>query len=444
MRESKTTARSWARVAEPLKSAGFRRLALGRLVTMAGNAIAPIALSFAVLDATGSVTSLGMVVGARSVANVVFLLFGGVVADRLPRAAVLMSSSALSALSQGAVAAMVLSGHPSIGWLTILSAFNGMTAAFAMPASSALLPQTIASGHLQQANALLRLGQNAALISGTSCAGVLVAAAGPGWGLAVDAVGFAMAGVCFAAIRSTVRHQAAEPDGPTSLLRDLKEGWSEFRSRAWVWAVVVGFMVLNAFFVAGVQVLGPAIADEGIGRRAWGLVMAAETSGMALGALVAMRMRPRRLLLVGVVSGGSEILLLAALALMPCLPVLLSVGLLAGLGVEVFGVAWETSLQQHIPAKKLARVYSYDMIGSFAATPVAEMAIGPVAHQWGTEPTLVTAVVICVGAVAAMVVTPGVRKLPNESALLPDVPHSSRTSLDNTDTGGGSEARIPG
>ncbi|MFC7481707.1 MFS transporter [Luedemannella flava] len=130
----------------PLRHRPFLFLALGRFVTMFGNAIAPIALAFAVLDLTGSVSDLGLVVAARSLTNVVFLLFGGVVADRLPRQFVMVAASILAAVSQGLVAALVLTSSATVALLAGLGVVNGFASAFSFPASSALLAQTVPEG----------------------------------------------------------------------------------------------------------------------------------------------------------------------------------------------------------------------------------------------------------------------------------------------------------
>ena len=105
----------------PLRHAPFRFLLAGRVVSMTGNAVAPIALAFAVLDLTGSALDLGLVVGARSLTTIVFILFGGVVADRLPRSVVMVASSTLAAASQAAVAALVLTHTATIPLLLALS-----------------------------------------------------------------------------------------------------------------------------------------------------------------------------------------------------------------------------------------------------------------------------------------------------------------------------------
>lgn len=401
-----TTSRS---ALAPLRYAPFRRVAVGRFVTMIGNAVAPIALAFAVLDLTGSVRDLGLVVGARSLMNVVFVLFGGVLADRLPRQLVMVGSSSLGALTQAAVTVLVLTGNATIPLLMALGAVNGVVTAFALPAAAALVPQTVPAALLQPANAINRLGINAAMIGGASLGGILVAAVGPGWGLGVDAVTFAIAGLAFAGVRvDAVRDRSARR---VSTLAELREGWTEFASRAWVWVVVLGFMLLNAAIVGGVYVLGPAVADDTIGRRAWGLVLAAQTAGMVIGGIIAMRLRVRRLLLLGVLCMFAEAPLLIALAEAPRFAVLVGAAFVCGLAVEQFAIAWETSVQQHIPADRLARVYSYDMLGSFLAIPVGQVAVGPVALAIGTGPTLLAAAGMVVLAVLGMLASRDVRRL---------------------------------
>ncbi|MEO3815349.1 MFS transporter [Plantactinospora sp. B24E8] len=426
----------------PLRHRPFRHLAVGRAATMLGNAVAPIALGFAVLDLTGSVRDLGLVVGARSLTNVLFLLFGGVLADRLPRQAVMVASLSAAALTQGAVAALVLTDTATISLLVVLGAVNGVLSGLAWPAAAALVPQTVPAELLQSANAVNRLGINAAMIGGASLGGLLVAGAGPGWGLLVDALTFALAAVAFSRIRvAAVARPATNRPHP---LRDLREGWGEFVARSWVWVVVLGFLLINFAYASSVNVLGPRIADETIGRFAWGLVLAAQTAGMVAGAALALRIRVRRFLLLGVLCMGVDAVLLVTLAWTSSVWLLIGTAFVAGVAVEQFSIAWETSMQRHIPADRLARVYSYDALGSFLAIPLGQIAIGPVAEGLGTGRTLLIAAGIVLVAVLGMLADPGVRRLdsspsatvPEErGATVPDGPPDPGTSvLSSVDT----------
>lgn len=393
----------------PLRQAPFRWLLAGGTATALGNAVAPLALAFAVLDLTGSVGDLGLVVGARSAATVVFVLFGGVVADRLPRHLVMVAASLLAAATQAVVAAAVLTGAATVPVLLVLALLNGGAAAFASPASAALLPQTVPPALRQQANAINRLGFNGAMIGGAALGGLLVALAGPGVGLAANAVTYAVAAGCFALVR--VVGQPVSDSAGRRVFSDLRDGWSEFSSRIWLWSAVIGFLVINASYAGAVLVLGPAVAEDTIGRGGWGAVVAAQAAGMAVGTVIALHLRVRRLLLFAVLCIPGLLLLIVGLAVAPRIEVLVVAAVSAGASMGLFGVAWETTVQEHVPAEKLARVYAYIVLGGLIAVPIGQVVAGPAALRLGTGPALLAAAGIVALSVAGMLAVRQVRTL---------------------------------
>jgi predicted MFS family arabinose efflux permease len=400
-----------------LRHARFRWLAAARTTGYLGNAISPIALAFAVLDLGGSVTDLGFVVGVRSIANVALVLVGGVLADRLPRAVLLQGSSLAAAGSAALMAASVLGGFASVPLLAAIGLVNGAAAAIALPASYSMTPETVPAEHLQQANAYLRIGSNTASIVGASLGGLLAATAGPGPALAVIAGVFTAEAACWWRVGGTrtVRTKA-------SPLTDLREGWSEFVARPWVWIVVLQFMVVNAAVVGGLQVLGPVIADDTFGRAAWGVVLACQTAGALVGGMLAARWLPRRALGFGVALILLEAPPLLALGLAPHLVVLIPAMFLTGWAAEQFTIAWDLSLQENVPGEKLARVYSYDIIGSFVAVPVGQLAVGPVAATAGATATLVGCAVLIVVTTGAALTSRQVRELTRVSQVREPAP----------------------
>lgn len=395
-------------------SSSFRNLFFARLLTVLGNGIAPIALAFAVLDIGGSAADLGLVVAARSIFNVAFLLVGGVLADRYSRRFVLLSSSVIAALSQAVVAWIVLDGTATIMWLAILGTVNGAAAGIALPASSAMVPQTVPMKNLRQANAFIQLGIYAGTVIGASLGGVLTSAIGPGWGLAVDALGFAASAPLYALIRidSTLRSELQ-----TNILQDLRDGWKEFISRAWVWSIVAQFTIVNAAFSGVVMILGPVVADASFGRTGWGIIVAAQSVGLIVGSFIALRWRPRRDLFIGVMLVALSAVPVALLSMTSSTWILMGAFFIAGVGFGQFGVAWAQSLQTHIPPEKLARVYAYDAVGSFVAIPAGELAAGPLAMHYGTAAVLqVSAVAVVIATVAASLI-PAIRRLSNEAEV---------------------------
>lgn len=394
----------------------FRHLFTARLLTVLGNGIAPIALAFAVLDIDGTVSDLGIVVASRSIFNVAFLLLGGVLADRYSRSRVLVYSSAVAALSQAFVAWSVLDGSASVLSLALLGALNGAAAGIALPASSALVPQTVPPQNLREANALIQLGIYSGTVIGASLGGILASSVGPGWGLAIDALGFAASAPLYALIRVTA---ISGGESQSNILQDLKAGWKEFASRAWVWSIVVQFTIVNAAFSGVVMVLGPAIADASFGRAHWGMIVAAQSVGLITGTFLALRWRPRRDLFIGVmlvIFCAVPIFMLSQLASAPYLTAAFFV---TGVAFGLFGVSWAHSLQTHIPPDKLARVYAYDAVGSFVAIPFGELVAGPLAMRYGSSNVLMVAAVAVVIATVCASLVPAIRRLDNSAQAKP-------------------------
>ena len=392
----------------PLREREFRLLFLGRTISVAGTALAPIALAFAVLELTDSLTALGLVLAARTVPQLVFLLLGGVWADRLPRHKVMVGSNLTSGAAQAVVALLLLTGTAELWQLVALQLVAGASSAFFFPASSGIVPQTVPRQLLQPANALLRLSLNSTQIAGAAAGGILVATVGSGWALAFDALTYLAA----AAVLGLMRIPPTARVHATNVLADLREGWQEFSSRTWLWAIVIGFGFLNATHQGSSNVLGPAIArDELGGAAAWGLILAGQAAGLVLGGLVLLRFRPRRPLLTGCAAVALMVPGLLLLALHAPVPVIVAAYVLAGVGIELFGVLWDLSLQEHVPQEKLSRVYSYDALGSFVLIPIGLAAAGPIAAAVGREATLVGAAAIVLLVTLAMVSIRDVQRL---------------------------------
>ena len=171
-------------------------------------------------------------------------------------------------------------------------------------------------------------------------------------------------------------------------------------------------------FVNGVEqgtqnVLGPVVAKEHFGgATAWGLLITAGGVGLVVGGLIALRIRPRRILLAATLSFMLTIPFLAGLAGPLPFGALIALAVLAGIGGENFGVLWDTAMQQEIPQEKLSRVYSYDALGSFALIPLGLAVAGPVADAIGTRETILAAAAVSLTATLAVLLVRDVRTLP--------------------------------
>jgi MFS family permease len=369
----------------PLAEREFRLLLTGEVISLSGSALAPIALAFAVFDLTGSASDLGLVLAASWLPQVVFVLVGGVVADRLPRSLILVGANVVSGGAQAVVAALLITGNAELWHLLVTQVARGSATAFFFPAIQAVVPDTVRPSLLQQANAAIRLSFSATTIVGAAVGGGVVAAAGPGWAFAFDA------GTYFASavVLSRMRRRGTIAIEERNLFRELREGWNEFRARTWVVVVVVASGFMNLVWTGASGVLAPLVARESLGGPgAFGAIIAAEAVGLLVGGLIALRYRPGRPLVVGLLTGLGMPLFLAALALPAPLPLVLLAALPAGVGLELFNVFWITTMQQHIPPERLARVTSYDALGSFVFIPVGYTLAGPAAEGFGLSETL--------------------------------------------------------
>ena len=396
----------------------FRLLFASRVISFAGSAVAPVALAFAVLEKTDDASALGIVLAARSIPQLVFLLIGGVISDRLPRNVVMVGANALSGAAQLVAGALVLSGSFAIWQLAALAAFHGAASAFFFPASQGIVPETVSAPRLQQANVLLRMGTNATTIGGPALGGLLVVGFGAGWAIVIDGVSYLVAALILTTMRLPPRTRAAA----ASLLRELREGWTEVRSRTWLWVIVLAFGFLNAAHSGALNVLGPLVAKEELGgAAAYGLMLAGSGVGYLLGGLLLLRWRPQRILLVACAGVMMELPLIALLAIPAPVAVLFCAALAGGIGVEIFGIFWDMALQQNIPREALSRVYSYDALGSFVLIPVGLAAAGPAAASFGIDAALLGAVGVIAVCGVAMLLVPDVRRI-RRAAVEPEQP----------------------
>jgi MFS family permease len=375
---------------------------------MLGSAVAPIALAFGVLDLTGSKSDLGFVLAANWVPQLVLILLGGVFADRLPRNLVMVGANAVSAAAQGAIAVLLLTGHARLWHLIALQVLRGSAFSFFFPASQGLVPQTVPIGELQPANVLFSMTRNGTNIVGAALGGALVAATSPGWALAFDGGTYLVSAVIFTGMRLPPRAESIEAP---NMLRELAEGWSEFVSHRWLWAIVVAAGIGNMAWITG-NVYGPIVAKQSLGgAAAWGAIAACEAAGLLLGGFLLLRYRPGRPLFVGTAALAAGALPLLFLADWRWTPAIAAAFLLAGVSLEVFNTTWTTVLQEHIPLEKLSRVTSYDALGSFVFIPLGLSLAGPVADAIGLEHALWLAAAVVAGSMLSALAVRDVREL---------------------------------
>lgn len=393
---------------EVLRQRDFRLLFCGQAVSVLGDRMVAVALAFAVLELGGSASDVGLVLACRTLPLVGCLLIGGVVADRTSRRAVMVVADLVRLVSHGALAALLIAGAAEVCIVALLAGVTGAATGFFNPASTGLLPAIVAPERLQQANGLRATAMAAGEIVGPVVAGVLVASAGAGWAIGVDAATFGISAAFLARLRLPARVARAA----TSFLADAREGWTAFRSRTWVWTVVAAASAGNMLWGAW-SVLGPVVADRDLGgAAAWGTVLAALGVGALAGSVVAIRVRPRRPLVVSTLAVSVLCVPFALLAAGASAPVVALGAVLMGGGMFLGNAVWESTLQRHIPDESLSRVSAYEWFGSLAFQPLGMAVWGPIAAGIGIATSLWLAAALWAAITLALLAVPDVRRLP--------------------------------
>ena len=393
-----------------LREPQFRLLLLGQATSTLGDGLVPVALSFAVIQTlNGSATALGVVLAAHILPLVLFVLAGGVWADRLPRQIVMLVSDVVRGTVQATIAVLLFTGSARLWQLIVLIAIYGTAEAFFQPAATGLVPATVSAGRLQQANALLGLSRSCAFVIGPAVAGVIAATTNPGIVFVVDAGTFAVSATSLALLRLSLAPRA---DERRSFLADLKGGWHELVTHTWLWVIVVWASTYLFAVVAPFMTLGPVVAKQSLGgAAAWGMIAAGWGAGSLGGGLLALRWKPARPMLV-----CSMLVLLVApavglLALRAPAPLIAAAQAVGGVGMGFFSAVWQTTLQQHVREEALSRVSAWDWMGSFAFFPLGFVLSGPVSRVIGISTTLWIAVTWAVVSTLAMLLVPSVRNL---------------------------------
>ena len=365
---------------------GFTSLAISRFISNVGNGISPIALAYGVLSLEGADgKDLSIVMAARFVPLIGFMLFGGVIADRFQRNRLVGGSDMIGSFLAAVSAISLIAGFSSVWLLALMGALFGILNAIWWPAMSGVLPEILPKAKLQSGNAIIGLTTNIGYIVGTLSGGILVATVGAGWGLLIDAISFFFAGLIVWFLPILGKAQDASP----GILHDLIVGWREFISRSWVIAMVFAFSLINMAFESMLSVLGPLNFNDPItGPKQWSYNLAALTTGMLIGGIWVLKVKFKKPLVVSMILIAISSIWDFSLALdLPVLFTLLA-GIFSGISLEVFMVTWMTSLQSHVPEESYSRVSSYDTLGSYGIAPLGIVLAGPLAMHFGVNTIL--------------------------------------------------------
>lgn len=392
----------------------FRLLWTGQTVSTVGDQIFPVAVSIAVLNAGGGAAQLGLVLAARFVALVLFVLVGGVYADRLPRKAVMIFADGFRLVAVLALA--LVPGRTPLAVLAVLVFLVGGGEAFFRPAYGAIVPSVLPVDRLGAGNAMTSVSLRSAAIVGPAIGAAVVSTVGPRPAFLLDAATFAVSLLTLLRLHEPPFVAAAR----RTLLAEMRVGLLAVWRVRWVAAVLALAAVQLMVVIAPETVLLPIVGRERFGTDAvYGTALALFSAGGLAGALLAIRWRPRLPGLAGLLG----LLLFAMAPLALAYPVnrwvIFAGYLLAGLGVEPFIVFWQVGLQRQFPAELLARVTSVDWLASFALMPLGLALTGPAVDLVGRTAVLWTGAVVMVVPTLALLAIPGMLAFHDGAAAPP-------------------------
>ncbi len=420
----------------PLRRRDFRLVYFAATISVVGDRFAFVALPFAVLALGGSLGDVGLIVAAETAARGVFLLFGGVIADRLRRSRVMVAADLLRAVCQASLATLIITDHAGLPLLIGLQALHGAASAFFDPASTGLIAEVVPSEELQPANAQLSISRGLATTVGPAIAGLLIVWISPGVALAVDAASFVLS-AAFLVLVTTRERPADERDPEQRMLHDLRVGFRELVVRPWLLMIMLASGVSLMAILGTLAVLGPEVALRSLGGAdSWGLVISAFGLGSVLGGIVALRVPARRQLRAIFAVALVTVPGIALLAVPAPIAVLALAMLAAGIAMTYAATVYEVVLQSWIPPAVMARVASYDWLVTTVLSSIGLVLAGRIAELIGVRETLIASAVVVTVAATVPLASRAVRRadaahvrsepvsedVPRAVVVLPDPP----------------------
>jgi MFS family permease len=404
-------------VLDALRSRDFRLLWFSQSVSMLGDSLVIVAIGLFVTRRTHQPSDVGVVLGAYALPLVVFLLIGGVVADRLPRQRVMVAADAVRMVLHATLAVLMATGVVRVWHMVVIGLLFGTAQAFFQPAYTGLVPQTVDEHAIQSAQALGGLSREVASVVSPALATVLVLTVGGAAAFGLDAATFAVSAAMLVRVRPRPR---GAPVGRASMVDELRHGWIAVRERAWVWATIAAFSVALLTALAPFFVLGATVARHVYGSDAvFGVADVAFGVGTITGVTLGLRLRPDRPMLTAQLCALPWPLAMVVFAAGPPLPVLCLAMAAAGVGIGLFGVWWETALAQRIPPHLLSRVSAWDWMGSTALLPIGYLVAGPLGDRVGDARVMVYGGLVGFVAVAAGLLPRSTRTLRASPVLRP-------------------------
>jgi DHA3 family tetracycline resistance protein-like MFS transporter len=383
----------------------------GQTISRLGDSLFTIALAWWVLQKTRSATAMGIVLICSIVPFLLFLLFGGVAGDRLPRIRLMLGSDLIRGGVVMLIAFLAFQQWLELWQIFALSALFGTVDAFFAPAYRALVPDLVSVEMLPSANSLTSLGAQAPQFIGPAIGALIIALGGTALAFALDGISFAISALCLAALpKMPVLRLPAEKEA--GVLHDIRKGITTVLRDPWLWLTLVIASVSTIFLVGPAEAALPLLVKERFGEHVG--FYALLTTLSALGSIGAAfwlghfkRLHRRGLLTYGAWLLASLMLLAVGL---PIGVVGVSLAFfIQGAAFSTLGLSWMNTLQEFVPADLLGRVSSLDYLVSAGLLPIGYGLAGIAADRFGASLVFVLGGAIAASIIALGLLHPAIR-----------------------------------
>jgi MFS family permease len=358
----------------------------GQVLSNAGTWMQRVAQDWLVLDLSGSSgVALGITTGLQFLPYLLFSLWGGTLADRMPRRRLLVITQAAMGLLAILLGVVALAGLATVSLVYVLAFALGVASAFDNPARQAFVNEIVGKDSLTNAIALNSASFNLARLVGPALAGVLVAVLGSGWVFVLNGLSFAVTIAALMAMRTSELRPVRRQEGTVK----LRQGLAYVRRHAdMVLALSLAFVV--ATFGLNYQMTMALMArlEYGVGAEAFGIMSTALAVGALAGSLLAARrvVVPLKLVVLSaIIFGCVEVVVgfaptyLAILLLLP----------FAGITAMTFTTSVQTYLQSRSEGWVRGRVMGIYTLVFFGGTPIGAPIIGWAAEHYGPRSGLI-------------------------------------------------------
>jgi MFS family permease len=387
---------------------GYRLFWFSTTIFVLGATAFPIALAVTILDAGGSATTLGLILGARILSAVVFAPFAGVWVDRLPRKQVMIVADLFRA---AIVFSLVFFSAPSMPHylLGLMVFIMGIGDAFGAASAGAFLPSLLPVEKLPAGNVARGVVVRMASIVGPGIGGVSVFLIGGRMTFLFTAIAFAFGTYFLAKIKEDVN---ADKKAQESFMTELREGLRTVWEIKWVGAMIAMASVQLMVVLAAENVLLPIITRREFGTNSvFALSAAAFSVGGILSAIICVRIKVKH-------EGQFSVLVWMLLVIAPlslAFPVnelaVVVAYLLAGFSVGPWEAFWNSAIQREIPQELQGRVFSIDHMGSSGLMPLGMALVGPAVALFGEKELLIGASIFHIFICALVLLVPGVKDM---------------------------------